>query len=368
MEEIIRFIVTIPDNRQEWKVVHMLRDIVVIVLFATLANADDWVEIGIFAEKNEGLLKKYIPLENGAPSHDTIQRVMASIEPAYIQSLVLMWNEFLSRAEGEKLKKVLCIDGKTMRGSGNKNQEALHVVSAWAKERGVCFGQKAVAGKGYEISAIKELLDKISVKDQIVTIDAIGTQKDIAEKIIKKNGDYVLAVKENQAALCEDIRLFFNDREHCEESAYQKVAEKARGQIEKREYWQTDAIEWLQKEKKWAGLKSIGMTRNTIQSEGKEKIETRYFISSLSMKIEEFAASVRGHWAVESMHWHLDVTFREDKNQTLEKTAAENLNIIRKWALSILKILDLGKKYSLKKKRFVLSCDFKGCIETLMAL
>jgi predicted transposase YbfD/YdcC len=365
----------IEDKRQEWKVVHQLLDIVVIVLFATLGNADDWPEIEIFARNNEGVLRRYIGLLNGVPSHDTIQRVMSSIKPEVFEGLQRLWNELLNRGEGEKLKKILNIDGKTMRGNANKNQEALHVVTAWSKEGGVCFGQKAVNGKGKEIPAIKDLLEIISVKQQVVTIDAIGTQTEIVAKIRNGKGDYVLAVKGNQANLHEDIRTYFEDEEFLtrikEQQGYRQTIEKAHGQIEIREYYQTDHIAWLPGREQWKGLKTIGMSRNTYKKDGKETTsETRYYISSLSPDIALFQASVRGHWAVESMHWHLDVTFREDHNQTLDKTAAQNLNIIRKWALSILKLVDLGKSYSLKKKRFALGCGsgFSKYVDALMAL
>jgi len=370
MQEIFDYIrLSIPDNRQAWKVTHELEDIVAIVLFATLANADDWVEIGIFAQSNEALLKKYIALKNGAPSHDTIQRVMSSIEPAHLQRVVRLWNELLSRGEGQALKQVLCIDGKTLRGNGNKNQDALHVVSAWSKQNGVCFGQKSAPGKGHEINTIQELLDILCVKGQIVTIDAIGTQTAIAEKIVKKQGDYVLAVKENQPLLHDEIRRYFADEVLREASEHHATLEKARGQIEKREYWHTGAVGWLQGDGKWAGLHSIGMTRNTLTAlDGTQRVDERYFISSLPAGVKTFAQSVRGHWSVESMHWHLDVTFREDANRTLEKTAAENLNIFRKWSLSVLKLLELGGKYSLKKKRFALGCNFGRYVDKLMAL
>jgi len=368
MEEMLIFLESIPDCRQEWKVQHKLSEVVLIVLLATLANADDWQEIGVFANCNEELLRRYMKLENGIPSHDTIQRVMANVQPEYIQRYMLIWNELLERDEGEKLKKLLSIDGKTIRGNASKNQEALHVVSAWSKEDGICFGQKGVNGKGKEIPAIKELLDVVEVKDRIVTIDAIGTQKTIVEKIIKDKGDYVIAVKENQPNLYRDIELYFEDKEHLDNSSYYKTIEKAHSQGEKREYWQTEDISWFEGKEKWCGLASIGMTKNTLYREGHTVEECRYYISSLKDEVKEFARSVRGHWAVESMHWHLDVTFREDKNQTLEKTAAMNLNIIRKWSLAILKILDLGKKYSMKKKRFALSCSFAKNIEKLMNL
>ena len=372
MEEIMIYITGIEDRRQEWKVLHALVDIVVIVLFATLANADDWHEIEIFARNNEKVLRRYIELQNGVPSHDTLQRVMGSIKPEIFEGLQRLWNEMLNRGEGEKLKKILNIDGKTMRGNANKNQAALHVVTAWSKEGGVCFGQKTVDGKGKEIPAIKDLLEIISVKQQVVTIDAIGTQRDIAAKIRKGKGDYVLAVKGNQANLHEDIRFYFEDEEFLskikEQKGYSKTTEKAHGQIEIREYFQTDDIGWLSGRGQWKDLKTIGMSRNTYKKDGKETSETRHYISSLSPDIALFQASVRGHWAVENMHWHLDVTFREDHNQALDKTAAQNLNIIRKWALSILKLLDLGKSYSLKKKRFALGCGFSKHIDTLMKM
>jgi len=351
---------------------HQLKDIVLLVLFATLANADDWVEFEIFGKSNETLLKRYGEFTNGIPSHDTIQRVIGSIKPKVFEGLQQMWNEMLETNEGEKIKKLLSIDGKTMRGNGNQSQGALHVVTAWAKENGISFGQKEVIGKGKEIPAILDLLDTISVKNHVVTIDAIGTQGKIAQKIHKGGGDYVLAVKDNQKTLHEDIQLYFADKENSdkikEHECYKKTKEKAHGQIEMREYYQTDAIKWLDPEGKWHGIRSIGMARNTYTKQDKKTTETRYYISSLPPDIDLFAESVRGHWAVESMHWHLDVTFREDANKTLERTSALNLNIIRKWALSILKTLDLGKKYSLKKKRFALNCNFPQYIDALMAL
>lgn len=372
VKEIIAFLVSLPDERQEWKVVHKLSDIVFIVLAAMLANADDWQEIEIFCRNNEEILKQYVPLENGIPSHDTMQRVFASIKPAMMQQINVRWNELLNQGGGEKLKKILCIDGKTMRGSGNKNNDPLHVVSAWSKENGICFGQKSEDSKGKEIPMIEDLLDTISVKNQIVTIDAIGTQTEIAKKIKVGKGDYVLAVKGNQPNLQENIVLYFQDKEFLEQmketGQYIKTVEKAHSSIETREYFQADDMSWLSDKEKWLGLKSIGMTKTTSLSERGETVETRYYISSLPADVGTFARAVRGHWSVESMHWHLDVTFREDHNQTLEKTAAENMNILRKLALSILKTFELDKKYSLKKKRFTISCAFHKFVDRLMAL
>ena len=360
MEELLNWMEYIEDSRQAGKVRHKLKDILVIVLFATLANADDWVEIALFGKEYQDFLRKYIDLENGAPSHDTISRVMGMLSPEVLQQLYSKWQELLNRNEGEALKKIICIDGKTMRSNKRKGGKGTHIVSAWSREDGFCLGQRAVEEKSNEITAIPKLLDRIQVKGQIVTIDAMGTQKEIAEKIRKKRADYVLAVKKNQGTLHEDLKLYFREEsilaEIREKKGYICTREKAHSQIEKREYYQTDDIGWLTSRKEWKGLKSIGMEKKTIESETGVREEYRYYISSLNVEAETFRRAVRGHWSVESMHWHLDVTFREDANQTLDKQAAQNLNIIRKWSLSLLKMIELLKPgLSMKKKQFVIS-------------
>lgn len=360
MEELLNWMEYIEDVRQARKVRHKLKDILVIVLFATLANADDWVEMEMFAKEYQDYLRKYIGLENGIPSHDTLNRVMGLLSPDILKQMYGKWQELLNRNEGEALKKIICIDGKTMRSNKRKEGKPSHIVSAWSREDGFCLGQKAVEEKSNEITAIPELLDKIQVKGQIVTIDAIGTQKAIAEKIRRKRADYVLALKGNQNALYEDVKLYFRDagiRQEIRRGAgYRSTTEKAHGQVEKREYYQTEEITWLAQNKEWKGIKSIGMEEKTIRDEKGERKEYRYYISSLATDIETFRRAVRGHWSVESMHWHLDVTFREDTNTTLDRQAAQNQNIIRKWSLSILKMIELMKPgLSMKKKRFVIS-------------
>ena len=233
-------------------------------------------------------------------------------------------------------------------------------------------GQRAVEEKSNEITANPELLDKKQIKVQVVTIDAIGTQTAIAEKIRKKRADYVQALKGNQGTLHEDVHLYLSDPEVKQalqaSGQYKRTEEKARGQLEIREYYQTEEISWLNCKKEWKGLKSIGMEEKTIRKDGIEKKEYRYFISSLKEDIELFSRAVRGHWSVESMHWHLDVTFREDANQTLDRLAAQNLNIIRKWCLSILKVLELFRpNLSMKKKRFIISMNPPEFLEQVLA-
>lgn len=372
MGELIEWMECIEDKRQAKKVLHKLQDIIVIVLFATLANVDGWEEMEYFAQYQEEYLKKYIELKNGIPSHDTIQRVFGMISPEILQQLYRKWQELLNRDEGEKLKKIVCIDGKTMCGNKRKESRPSHVVSAWCREDGFCLGQRAVEEKSNEITAIPELLDKIQVKGQVVTIDAMGTQTAIAEKIRKKRADYVLALKGNQGNLHEDVKLYLQDSEVKQalrtSGQYKRTVEKARSQIEIREYYQTENISWLTCKREWKGLKSVGMEEKTIRKGGLEKKEYRFFISSLQEDIELFSRAVRGHWSVESMHWHLDVTFREDANQTLDRQAAQNLNIIRKWCLSILKVIELFRpNLSMKKKRFIISMNPPEFLDQLLA-
>jgi len=358
----------VRDNRQEKKVLHKMSDIIALVFFAMLANANEWVEIEIFGQEHEAFLRRYLELPNGIPSHDTIQRVFAMVSPEYLERFQMLWNEMLSSDEGEKIRKILAFDGKTQCGNGNKKQRANHIVSV-VDENGLCLGKKRVDEKTNEITVIPELLDDLNVKGHIVTADAMGTQTEIVKKIHKKQADYVLALKGNQGTLYEDVKLYFDDFDVLSKCDYAKTVEKARGGVEKREYWQTDDIAWLEQRKNWMDLKSIAMTRNTIIKDGVETSETRYFISSLPLDAKEIARAIRGHWMVESHHWHLDVTFREDDNRTLNKQAAYNLNILRKLALSVLKIIHIGNKpLSLKKKRFAIGTNPVKHLEYILSL
>lgn len=358
----------VVDIRQEKKIKHLLKDIIAIVFFASLANADDWISIYLFAKANKKFLRKYLELPNGIPSHDTIQRAFSMVSPEYLQEFRRRWDEVMSGSMGEKVKRVLALDGKTQRGNGTEKQKANHIVSA-VDDKGFCLGETLVDDKSNEITAIPELLDKLNVKGHIITIDAIGCQTEIAKKIKKKHADYVLALKGNQGNLHDDVKLYFEDSEFLSKSAYTKVTEKARGRIERREYWQTDDISWLVQKSDWSGLKSIAMTRNTITRGDEIKTETRYFISSLPLDVKEMARSIRGHWMVESYHWHLDVTFREDANNTIDKDSAFNLNIIKKIAINTLKLIDVGiNRVSLKGKRYLISMNFEEYFDSLMAL
>jgi len=364
LEEFLEHLNDTSDHREEWKVLHKIGDVIAICIISTLANCDRMKDIHIWATYHESLLGKYLELPNGIPGYDTMRRVMGTVSPHYLNSFLQQWNELLEQNQTSKLRKILAIDGKTQRGNGTSKQKPNHIVSA-VDENKLCWGQEKVSEKSNEITAIPKLLDRLNIKNQIVTTDALGTQKDIAKKIIEKAGDYVLALKGNQHNFYDDVKLYFEDfLEEC--SYHHKTTEKARGGVEKREYWQTENIDWLTQKAEWSGLKTIGMTRNTTTKNGKTTIDTRYFISSLGVDTNLFARAVRSHWQVESYHWLLDTTLREDESPILDKQCAENLNIIRKFVLAILKTAEIGNKYtSLRGKRLHIACDPIGFMEKL---
>ena len=368
MKEILEWLVTAEDPRQQAKVKHLMSDIIAIVFFAELANASEWIEIYLFAQANEKLLREHLKLPEGIPSHDTIQRVFAMISPEYLKKFREQWNEIMSGSGGDKLRKILSLDGKTQRGNGSIVQKANHIVSA-VDNNGFCIGEEQVDEKSNEITAIPELLKSLNINGHIITTDAMGCQTDIVTQIKRQKADYMLGLKGNQGTLHEDVKQYFDDPKLLAKCAYQKTVDKARGAVEIREYWQTSDIGWLEQKKAWAGLASIVMTKNTIIKGDDITTEARYFISSLPENAEEAARAIRSHWMVESYHWHLDVTFREDANHTLDKASAYNLNIVKKMAINTLRLLDVGiARISMKNKRFLISMNFKHYLDKLLAL
>lgn len=371
MSEIIEFLITVRDERDNWKIKHSLADIVLLLFFARLSGAEFWEEIEDFGNIYETSLRSVLTLENGIPSHDTLQRVFATLDAQVLVEVTLMWNDILREADLSAktfpsfAKRLLAIDGKTIKGNSSQTQKALHIVSAYATDLGICYGQVATDDKSNEITAIPDLLDKISVKGCLISIDAMGTQTAIANKIIKKQADYCLAVKENQKGLLEDIQPFFNVGKR-ETDSYETV-EKAHGQVETRRYEVINDTAWLRKERpNWGHIQCIGKASIRIDKDGKQSEDTRYFILSCQASAKEFCAYVRGHWQIESMHWQLDVVFREDANKTLNKQLAFNLNVLDKFCLAVLKQLDVGKKMSLRRKKFNLGMNFDQYLKKLI--
>lgn len=350
----------IKDTRQQAKVRHLLIDILFIAVADTIDNATDWEEVEIFAKKRENWFRKFLELPNGIASHDTFERVFRWIEPKQFETCFVHWVREIAVLSN---RSIVAIDGKTMRGAFDTDDKKspIHIVSAWASENGMVLGQVKTDEKSNEITAIPELLDLIFVKNCIVTIDAMGTQTKIAEKIIDKKTDYVLALKGNQPNLYKDVVDFFHS---AEETNFEEInvkssttSDKGHGRIEVRKYYLVEDIEWLSMKDEWKGLKSIGMAIRECEIKGEKTIERRYFISSLKDSIDEFSTAVRKHWGIEVTHWFLDVVFKEDSRRVRKDNGPQNLAMLKHLALNIIKKDTSEPKYSLKSIRFAASID-----------
>jgi len=347
----------IPDPRIGNGIRHKLFEVLTIAILAILCDCKQFTEMELFGIEREGWLRTFLDLENGIPSHDTFGDVFAALSPKVIQEAFMSWVETIrNKVSGE----LVAVDGKTIRRSKDlpKNKRAVHVVSAWSSTNGIVLGEIATEEKSNEITAIPELLRMLELKGCIVTIDAMGTQTGIAKTIVDAKADYVLSVKENQPALFEDIALFFStEQKSC---GYAKTSEKSHGRYEKRECWASADIGWLTKDSKWAGLSGICCIRSERQQVGSDAVETatRYYIySKKDMTAMDLLAAVRGHWGIEnSLHWVLDMDFREDESRMRLGNCAENMNVFRHMALNLLKTETSTKSsINLKRKRCMLS-------------
>lgn len=357
------------DSRQAWKIHYRLSTILFLVFVCQLSGIESWKEMEDVIEMHVEVLGKYVDLSEGCPSHDTLERVVSLVNPDRLKELKSHMEQ--SASDLPALQRLIAIDGKTIRGNRSQNQAPTHIVTAYSTDNKISLSQVAVDEKSNEITAIPRLLRTIDIRKGIVTIDAMGTQTEIVDEIIKGKGDYCLTVKGNQGSLHEDIALYFSDAKLLDKlvqkGQHYQTIEKARGQIETRDYWISTNVRWLtQNHSKWQKLRGIGMTRNTVEKEGKVSQETRYFIFSFKGDVETFARCVRGHWSVESLHWLLDVVYREDHNQTLDKHAAFNLNMIRKMCLYFLKVMDFPKKdLSYRRKQRYISVHLGDYLEQL---
>lgn len=349
--ELLGHLSIIRDPRLDRKKRHKLGDILFLSVCACLCGCDTWEDIHEFAEIQEEWLRGYIELPHGIPSADTIARVFSLIDPNQFETAFRNWVcSFYKVEEG----KIIAIDGKRVRGSHGNGKSAIHMVGAFATEAGLALAQVKTEDKSNEITAIPELLDALLLKGCIVTLDAMGCQKNIVEKIREKEGDYVISLKGNQGNLHEDVRLFLATEK---ENGFKKTShdfyetiEKGHGRIETRRYWITDHIDWLDQKEEWAGLRTIGLVESIRETKDKTEQELRCFISSIRPNAKQFATAVRQHWAIENnLHWQLDITFNEDKLRARVGYASQNLSILRRMVLNTLK-LD-NSKGSLKGKR-----------------
>jgi predicted transposase YbfD/YdcC len=332
--------ITIQDPRIDRTKKHNLVDIIMITLFALMAGMDGWEEIEIFAEEHFDWFKKFLLMENGIPSHDTMYRVFSRINPTELNQALLSWTSSLNKnLEG----KVVAIDGKTLRGSFDNatGKSALHVVSAWVEDNNLVLGQASAEGKGHEITKIPELLKMLKIKNSIVTIDAIGCQKEITKTIRNHNmADYVIALKKNQPNLYAEAEYLFKvaDQAHIKSDSFESL-EKGHGRIEHRSCLCLDVTKLLgHAADDFTDIKTIAKMHSTRDINGKLEEQTRYFISSLPCNAQQIAHAIRTHWGIEnSLHWRLDVTFKEDASRIRKNFAPENMAIMRRIAFSLMK-------------------------------
>lgn len=345
----------LPDPRTGPAQRHDLTEMILMALCAVLCGADSWVDIAEWAEDNEAWLKRYLVLERGTPSHDTFGRVFRLLDAKVFETCFRTWIGGLVGA----VAGVVAIDGKTACGSKDGHNTALHTISAFATASGLCLGQEHTRGKGNEIPAIKALLDTLALKGCIVTIDAIGCQTEIAQKILNRGGDYLLAVKDNQVTLSNALREFFADGAaggfgRLSVSEHQSI-EKDHGRIEtRRALWISD-LSWMDKplREHWPKLAGVGMIERQREINGKTSNECAFYIGSQGIaSAQSFAAAARSHWGIEnSLHWVLDVTFREDDCRVRKDHAPHNFATLRKLALALLRQDKQYPKRSLRSKR-----------------
>jgi predicted transposase YbfD/YdcC len=347
LDEIVKYFHELEDPRSEINRKHPLVSVVVIAVMAVLAGASGPTAIATWATIKAEFLLKVLELPNGIPCKDVFRRVLMSLQPGAFQSCFVKWLEWL-RAEAAEAtgidQPVLAVDGKTLRRSHDRRKAlgALHSVSIWASEFGLSLGQVACAEKSNEITAIPELLRLVDVKGSIITIDAMGTQKAIAEQIVEGGADYVLALKGNQGTM-HDAVIDYIEKQSRDAFAKAKARchitqETGHGREETRSYIQMPVPDTLPELELWKGLQSIGVVTSVSVRDGKETIETRYYISSLPVRVKQFAHAVRSHWGIEnSCHWSLDVTYREDESRIREKHLRENFAWLNRFTLSLLK-------------------------------
>jgi predicted transposase YbfD/YdcC len=345
-----------------------LGDVIVIAICAVVATADGPTAIAQWAELNEAWLRTHLALPHGIPGKDTFRRVLSLLSPALFQQCFGDWLDGLSVSEDDARspgQRHVAIDGKTLRRSHDRKSGLgpLHVVSAWASDRGVTLGQMATDEKSNEITAIPQLLEILDIEEAVVTIDAAGCQKTIAAQIVKGGGDYVLALKGNHGKLAGDVRLALagclQDDVATRSVSRHVEVEQGHGRLESRTSFQTTAPDWLHGRGDWKGLKTIGAVVRVSEENGVEKSDTRYYVSSLRRHGQRFAQAVRSHWGIEnSLHWSLDMTYREDESRVRNRTFAENLAWLRRFTLSLVKQHPAKQSQIMKRRMAGWSPDF----------
>ena len=367
---ITKHFAKLPDPRINRTKRHELMDIIIIALCAAICGADDWVSVELFGKSKEEWFRTFLRLPNGIPSHDTFGRVFAALDADAFARCFRDWVQAVAElTNGE----VVAIDGKTLRRTFDRASEkaAVHMVSAWASANRMVLGQVKTETKSNEITAIPKLIEMLVLKRCIVTIDAMGCQKAIAAKIVDKGADYIFGLKGNHEKFHEDVEAYFQEALKCDfegvkYSYHEAKPEQDHGRIETRRIWCTPDLDWFDKKDDWEGLRSIAMVERERKVQGERSIEQHYYISSLNGKnAKRFGTAVRTHWGVEnSLHWVLDMAFRQDESRVRKGNAAANLTTLHHIAVNLVK-QDTTTKAGVKNKRLKAGWDERYLLSLL---
>lgn len=362
------YFISLPDPRQSGKVVYPLNEVLLLSLLGVLAGAETFCDIARFGERKLALLRRFLPFADGAPPHDRLGEIYAALDAEAFQRCFVGWVAALTKTPAE----VIAIDGKTLRRSGSKkNSKApIHIVSAFAARQRIVLGQVKVSEKSNEIVAIPALLDMMAIEGAVVTIDAMGCQRDIAAKITEKKADYILALKSNQGTMREDVEVFVNEQKTRRFkdtiiSTHQTV-DADHGRIETRSYTAIHDVDWLQARHKWPGLKSVIMVESKRESGKKVECETRFYITSLTLEAALSGPMIREHWAIENgLHWVMDMTFRDDECRIRTEHAPANFATIKHMAHNLVR--KAPGKDSLRLRRKTAAWDDEFLVSLIAA-
>ena len=373
LTSIVEHFESLPDPRHTRNRRHLLGDVLVVSVCGVIVGCSGPTSIERWAQAREDWLRQVLALPNGIPSRDCIRRILSTLQPEAFQACFQSWITACLMDKDPDARPTIAIDGKSLRRSHDRGSGLgpLHLVSAWASEHGLTLGQVATEDKSNEITAIPELIDRIDVKGAVVTIDAMGCQKEIAGNIVAQEGDYVLAVKDNQPKLHQAVQAIFSDEREDEllhmPHRQHQTRDKGHGRSDERHYVLVKIPEHSPLKKEWPSIKAVGMAvRATENSDGTTCGDVRYFIASRFLSGKRFAQAVRGHWGIEnSLHWVLDVTFDEDHSRTRQRRMADNLSWLRRFAISLLK--RHPSKHSIKGKSEIAGWSNEFLMEVLAA-
>ena len=372
---------TLTDSRIKKKTKFKIWDIIICTILAVLFNANDWEDVHDFVENHYKWLREFLLMTGGIPCTKTYERVFAIIDSKELEAI---FTEFLLTISLSSTDNdIINLDGRVNRGSSrnetsyNDKVKPLNVLNAYSNKYGICLASEQIDDKTNEITAIPDILKRFNVKGNVITWDALNTQTDNVEAVVSLKGDYVVPIKGNQGNFYNDLILYFDEKKlemikaGQTGSSYLDYKEKRGENLIHYEYYQTEDVKWYFDRKKWKKLNSIGLVKKTIETSQETKVEYRYYISSLFLNIELFSKAIRNHWSVENkLHWHLDFTFKQDDNTTVNKKALMNLELVKKLCLGILnKVKPFYNNISLRRIRKILSYNFeKGLVDIMCYL